>query len=245
MVLVSRIFKSKIFRFIINLLPFALACFLIFQIFSGTGLTLLEFAESYEPENVLLVTLSFLLMYALKSMSIIFPMPALFIAAGILYEPFYAVLVSLAGVFVECTIPYCFTRLSGHSFADPLIKKRPKIKAFLQAQSRHPWFLSYFLRTVRVFPADLVSMLLGSLKLPFLPYITGSMAGILPIAIFTTLIGTAITDPASPMFIVSIVMTVLITAVSLIANYFYQKKRDEVVILPFHSLFGKEKDAEE
>jgi uncharacterized membrane protein YdjX (TVP38/TMEM64 family) len=79
---------------------------------------------------------------------------------------------------------------------------------------QNPWFYSYFLRVVSVLPGDLVSMLLGSFKLKFTPYILGSLLGIFPGMLAATFMGTAISNPSSPEFIIALVGTVLLSVVS-------------------------------
>ena len=76
-------------------------------------------------------------------------------------------------------------------------------------------------------PGDAVSMHLGAIKIPFTKYLFGSLLGIFPGIITSTLIGTSITDPASPMFWVSIILTVAISICSFWFYYFWRRRKKE------------------
>ena len=67
-------------------------------------------------------------------------------------------------------------------------------------------------------------MLLGSIKLKFMPYILGSLLGIFPGMLAATFMGTAISNPSSPEFIIALVGTVLLSVVSYLIYHKWKKK---------------------
>ena len=67
----------------------------------------------YTPENAMLAAMIVLLLFALKSLTIVFPLSILYLASGILFQPVIAVLISTAGLAITITIPYWIGRYSG------------------------------------------------------------------------------------------------------------------------------------
>jgi len=216
--MLKRILDSKVFLYVTKALPFAVIVTALALLLSGKEVTV-EKLLSYCSENYLLTILFFLLLYALKSVSVVFPITVLFIAVGMVYAPVIAIAVNVVGMFITCTIPYLIGYYSDITFVENKIKEYPKL------QQSNPWFVSFFLRVVSCLPGDLVSMYLGSRKLPFNKYIIASVAGGLPSAVFTTLVGASITDPSSPMFITSVAMTAMLSVLSFIGYCIYVKRQ--------------------
>ena len=68
---------------------------------------------NYTPEKTLPAILMLLMMYALKSLSVVFPMIVLYMASGIMFPLPLAILVNCIGLCIVVTIPYCIGRYSG------------------------------------------------------------------------------------------------------------------------------------
>lgn len=170
---------------------------------------------NYTPENPFLAACILIGLYALKSISIVFPLIVLNISAGMLFSPFLAIVVNLIGSFVASAIPYFIGRFVGRGVVIKIMKKYKKFSEMSKMPLvQNPWFYSYFLRVISILPGDLVSMLLGSIKLKFTPYILGSLLGILPGMLAATFMGTAISDPTSPEFIIALVGTIFLSVLS-------------------------------
>lgn len=180
---------------------------------------------NYTPENPFLAACILIGLYALKSISIIFPLIVLNISAGMLFSPFWAIMVNIIGSFVVSAIPYYIGRFMGRSIAMKVMRKHKKFDDMTKMPIvQNPWFYSYFLRVISILPGDLVSMLLGSIKLKFMPYILGSLLGIFPGMLAATFMGTAISDPTSSEFIIALVGTVLLSVVSYLIYHKWKKK---------------------
>jgi len=172
---------------------------------------------SYTPKNPLMAASVIIGLYGLKSISIVFPLIVLHISAGMIFSPFWAIVINLVGTFVASVIPFLIGRLLGRDFVINLMKRYKKFGEISRMSViRNQCFFSYFLRVISILPGDLVSLFLGSIGLRFTPYITGSLLGILPGMLATTFIGATITDPTSPEFIISIVITALLSVISYI-----------------------------
>ena len=181
---------------------------------------------NFAPDNPLLAALFLILLYAFKSLTIFFPIIVLNVLGGFLFEPIPAMLINCLGVLVELSIPYWIGRFSGSGFADKLKNKHPKLFELMN-DSSNDFFKSFFLRVISCLPGDAVSMLFGARKVKFGTFLFGSFIGTLPGVITATLLGTSITDPDSPMFWISIGLTVGISVISFLIYFLCKRKRNK------------------
>jgi len=177
------------------------------------------------PKAPWLAAVFMIILYAAKSLSVVFPIIVLHIAGGFLFPPFVAVIVNTLGTVVELTIPYWVGRISGTSYAERLMQKHPKLADVISKLDSKSFTMSFFLRIISCLPGDAVSMYLGAVKLPFKSYLAGSFLGTLPSIITATLLGTSVTDPASPMFWVSLSLTIGISLLSFLFYFIWQKRK--------------------
>ena len=178
---------------------------------------------NYAPEEPLLAAAFLLLLYAFKSLTVFFPIVVLNVLGGFLFEPVQALLLNSVGVLIELAIPYWIGRASGAGFADKLCQKHPKLAEIVGEGSGNNFFMSFFLRIISCLPGDAISMYLGACRVPFWTCLIASFLGTLPGLVSTTLLGTSITDPASPMFWISVGLTVGLSILSLLFYGLWRK----------------------
>ncbi len=166
-----------------------------------------------------------IILYAAKSLSVVFPIIVLHIAGGFLFPPVIAVIVNVLGTIVELTVPYWVGRISGTAYANRLMEKHPKIADVISKIDSKSFSMSFFLRIISCLPSDAVSMYLGATKMSFKSYLSGSFLGTLPSILTATLLGTSVTDPTSPMFWISLSLTVGISVFSFLFYLVWQKKK--------------------
>lgn len=181
----------------------------------------------YTPENTLAAALILLLMYAIKSISIIFPLIILEVAVGHLFAPIPAIIINTLGIMIGHIIAYWIGYFVGTVAMDKLIKKHAFINSVIQKQEKNSYFACFFLRTLYCLPGDIVSMYLGAAKTPFKRYIVASTLGSFPSTILATILGASIAEVFSPMFWVSIILMTLFAGSSLIVHYFYKKSQKD------------------
>lgn len=217
--------KKEIVFSLLRVLPLLL-CIVLFIVYllSDREITA-EMIINYAPTNLWLAAIFLWLLYAVKSLSIVFPLIILNIAGGFLFPPVIAVFVNMVGILIELMIPYGVGRISRRESAGKLIKKYPKLEEIISQQKGSALFLSFFLRIISCLPGDAVSMYLGATQMPFFKYLLGSFLGTVPGIISATLIGSSITDPTSPMFWISVVLTVVISAASFLVYFFWRRKK--------------------
>lgn len=189
---------------------------------SGEDITI-DTLKGFAPAAPLLAVAFMVALYAFKSLTVVFPIIVLNVLGGFLFEPLQALLVNCLGVAVELALPYWIGRLSGADFIHRLESKYPKFGRIFGERSHDQVFLSFFLRAVFCLPGDLVSMYFGAISMPFGKYMLGSFLGMLPGTIAATLLGMSITDPTSPLFWVSVGLTVGVSILSFVVYYLYKK----------------------
>ena len=216
---------KKVALTVLRFIPLAVCViFMCIYLLSSKNVTaegLLDFA----PKQPLYAAMFLILLYAFKSLTVFFPIIVLNVLGGFLFEPTHALIINCVGVFVELTIPYWIGRASGRGFARKIENKYPKLAGIFGENSENLFFLSVFLRALFCLPGDAVSMYFGAIKMPYRKYILGSMIGILPGTIAATLLGMNITDPNSPMFWVSLCLTVGFATISFIGYTIWKRRK--------------------
>ena len=169
---------------------------------------------NYTPEKTLPAILMLLMMYALKSLSVVFPMIVLYMASGIMFPLPLAILVNCIGLCIVVTIPYCIGRYSGGELIGRLRQKYPKIDTLQQFQQKHDTYFVYMVRVIGGLPGDVVSMYMGASRIAYLPYIGGCFGGMFLKLCLQTIMGTAVNDPTSPQFWGAVLWQVLLVVAS-------------------------------
>ncbi len=220
--------KNKAKSILLNILRFAplavCAVFMGFYLFSSKEITA-ESLLNFAPEEPLYAAIFLVLLYAFKSLTVFFPIIVLNVLGGFLFEPDHALIINSIGVLVEFAIPYWIGRASGTNFADKLCQKHPKLAEIIGEGSDNNFFMSFFLRVISCLPGDAISMYFGAIRVPFWTFLLGSFLGTLPGMVAATLLGMNITDPSSPMFWVSIGLTIGISTISFLVYFLWRKAK--------------------
>ena len=83
---------------------------------------------------------------------------------------------------------------------------------------------AFFLRIISCLPYDIVSLAMGSLRFDYKKFLLGSFLGTAPGFILTTIMGSAITEPLSPEFLICAGAEVFITIVSALAYKLHKSR---------------------
>ena len=219
--------STQLLKRVLQIAPLVMVgvCVLIYFLFFR-GVTVEDILE-FTPENLWLAAAVMIGLFALKSLSMFFPMLILIAAGGSIFPSFLpAVLVNSAGVAVMLSIPYAIGRFAEKDFVMGIISKNRNADKLREIKSENELFIAYFLRVINILPCDLVSMFLGATGFGYGKYIIGSFAGVLPGMIATTIIGANMNDPTSLVFWIAVGAEVVFAAASTLAYYFYKKKKN-------------------
>lgn len=184
--------------------------------------SIIENANGNEKKSIL----SLFALFAVKSLTIIIPLPSLYIASGVLFKPAKALLVSYIGLAITLTIPFILGRWSGAEEMAYLKKKYPKIERLIEMQERNEFLASFVIRLIGWFPCDILSFYFGACKTNYIKYITSSLLGASIGVITNTLLGDVILDPFSWQFLLMLAIKILISVSVVAITYFVNKNKN-------------------
>jgi uncharacterized membrane protein YdjX (TVP38/TMEM64 family) len=218
-------------RILLALRIFSVFSIIILAIIIGHywGKVSVEDIINYVPKNYCLAAITIICLFMIKSLSIVLPLMVLYISSGIIFSPKWGVLVNLVGLFVSLSLPYFIGKFCGKGLIEKLLIKYKNIEKLESLKTKNECFFSYILRMIGILPSDIVSMSLGAMNINYIKYIFGSIVGLLPRMIATTFLGGSITEPTSPIFILSCIMTVIITLLSFLIHHIFVKKKMQVI----------------
>lgn len=220
------IIKNPIIKNIVKHLPtLLLVIIILYGVVSGRRFDV-ESLWLYTPRGYLAAAIFFLVVYVIKSLSFLIPIVLVYIAVGTIFPPLAALIINLIGAAIVMTIPYVLGYNYGAGLWGTLLSRFPKVEKFIKSREHSSWFVSCLPRTIIFVPLKTVSAYLGSLKIPFSKYLLGSLLGLFPLLVSVTLIGSNITEPKSPEFIVSAIVAA-ISAWSSIAVYVLLERRSK------------------
>ncbi len=179
----------------------------------------------YTPENAMLTAGIVLLLFALKSLTVVFPLSILYLASGILFQPVIAVLISTAGLAITITIPYWIGRYSGKQIVQEICQKYLKAGMVAKYQKTNTFFACFITRIVGFLPGDIVSVYFGACDTAYLIYIAAGVSGSLLSIITTTLLGEKIRDPFSVEFMIVLLCRILVSLGAVVINYQLNQKK--------------------
>ncbi|MCI7768221.1 MAG: VTT domain-containing protein [Oscillospiraceae bacterium] len=185
----------------------------------------LEQILNYTPEEPAAAAAVILLMYALKSLSFFFPMFLIAAAAGAIFPIYIAIPLNLAGIVIMATIPYLIGRYAESEAVDRLAEKHKKIGIIKEYSSGRHFAGAFFLRIISCLPYDIVSLAMGSLRFDYKKYLLGTFLGTAPGFILTTIMGSAITEPLSPEFIICALVEMIIAIISAVIYKIHRSRK--------------------
>ncbi|MBE5708344.1 MAG: hypothetical protein EGR51_00370, partial [Oscillibacter sp.] len=115
-----------------------------------------EAIAAFSPRQTVLAASFLVGLYALKSLSVCFPMSALTAAGGLLFPFPLALAVNLCGTGVAQTIPFFLGRREQGGL-EALAERIPRVAGVCRAQAENPWLSVFLLRLAGASPGDVVS----------------------------------------------------------------------------------------
>ncbi|MDO4349515.1 MAG: VTT domain-containing protein [Eubacteriales bacterium] len=177
------------------------------------------------PHNGWIAALLLWCLFALKSVSMVFPLALLFAASGVFYPLPQALLVNEIGLCITVTVPYLMGRHYGVALIATLKKKHPKIAELQKMEQHHDFFRSFIIRAVGILPYDIVSLYMGASRGAYAPYLGGCIAGCFFHLLTATILGMNVENPLSPEFLIVLAIHVLFLVFSSYIYYFRIRKQ--------------------
>ncbi|NLY91379.1 MAG: TVP38/TMEM64 family protein [Firmicutes bacterium] len=190
-----------------------------------TGLSLPELL-SYTPESPVLASLVFLGVYCLKAFVMFIPLTVLYIAAGVIFPWWWAILLTYLCLMVETTIGYLIGRWIGRRRVHALINRSEYGKKLMNFGTNHSIFSSLIVRMIPGPPIELTNMFIGTTGIKYHHFIIGTLLGYTPGMVPLVLMGKAAPGLLSPEFLIHFLVIVgLFITLLLAGGYLWQKTR--------------------
>lgn len=180
------------------------------------------------PENMWLGALFIVLLFSLKSVSVVIYSGMIFAAAGILLPLPLAIAADIVGTTAMCTIPYLLGRLAASDAMEELFEKSPKLRQLQDFQTKNDFVFVLLVRLIQLFPSDLVSVYFGATRISYKRYLPACMIGLLPGGILFTVMGTSIQDTESTMFRISLAIETAIIVLPTLAYMFFRYRQRRI-----------------
>lgn len=132
--------------------------------------------------------------YFLKSFVMVVPASLVYIAVGMAFPAAWAVLINAAGMLIEICASYLLGVVLGGPYVVNKLKKAKYGEKILELLGRNKRSAIFLARFIPVFPIDLASLFLGSLRTDFPAYLGLSFLGVFPRAALFTVLGDGIYD---------------------------------------------------
>ncbi len=126
--------------------------------------------------------------FGLKGMVCVIPAMLVYLSVGMAFDVGTALFISICGITLEVTVTYWLGRALGGEYVHKLLSKVKGGDKVLNMKDKGK-FSTVFVARFCGIPIDFSSLLFGSMKLPFLPYMLVSVLGIAPRVIILTLLG--------------------------------------------------------
>lgn len=164
------------------------------------------------PGQGLAAALFLIGLYALKGLSLTFPISALTAAGGLLFPYPAALAVNLTGTAAAHLGPFLLGRRQEGGL-ETLTARYPKAAA-LRLPADHRWRTVFLLRLAGATPGDLVSLYLGAAGVPLGTYLTAGLLGAAPRVAVSTALGASLWSPGSPRFWTSLGLSAALTVLA-------------------------------
>lgn len=132
--------------------------------------------------------------YLLKSITFVLPASLIYIAVGMCFPAHWAILINAVGIMIEVSVSYLFGIVMGGPYVKNKLEKNKYGEKILKLQEKNKLSAIFVIRVLPVFPIDIVSLLLGAVRMKFLQYFLVSLGGIIPRVILFTILGDGIYD---------------------------------------------------
>ncbi len=208
---------------ILSLLPFIFIVLGIFLFFKyGRNISPKEILD-LAPENYFAASIYLLVIFAFKSLSIVFPILVLYVSSGMIFPLYLAIIVNIIGIAIALSIPYSIGYFSRNKSPEDLYEKYPKLQQINSISTNNETLFVFLIRIIGIMPMDVVSIYMGSTGVPFKKHLIISILAMLPNLLATTFMGATIFGSTTTRFLLSCAFKITISATSIILYKKYKK----------------------
>lgn len=181
----------------------------------------------YSPANPVLAAMTMMLLFALKSVSIVIYCGILYAADGLLFPLPVAIVLNIIGTAIMVTIPYFIGKRSGKELSQKILSRFPKAGLIKTFRDKNDFMFTLIVRLIGLLPCDIVSLYFGACQTNYPKYLAACIVGMLPPIITLPIIGTNASNVGSPQFIISVCVDVCCMLSSLTACAVIKAKQND------------------
>ncbi len=165
-------------------------------------------------DNKWLIMIVILLLYILRSLSPIYPLPIVWIISGMVFSPVHSFLINLAGMCLINAFRYYTGVQMGEGYWNKVIKRHDELIPIFDVNAKINPLVLLTLRAVPIFPYNTVSHLYGTFGYPFVKYMLITAAVLIPRLIPYSFLGNSVYDPLSSSFYIPLTVIMVFTGIS-------------------------------
>ncbi len=219
---ISRIiFGSAIFSFCIAAVLIVILCLLQVDSIREKYDEYLYILQDFElrvaalQSRWLIIVVIFLL-FLLRSLSMMYPYPMIFIITAMVFPPYQSFFINLAGMAFTFAFRYYTGYEMGEGAINLALKRYPAILSAMDEDGRGNPMILLALRMVPSLPINTISHFYGSLEYSFSRYMIISVAAYVPKLVSYSFIGNSVYDPFSASFFVPMIALLIFTGICLL-----------------------------
>lgn len=165
-------------------------------------------------DNKWLIMVVIMLLYILRSLSPIYPLPVVWIISGMVFSPTHSFLINLAGMSLINAFRYITGVQMGEGYWNKVIKRHDELVPIFDINAKINPFVLLTLRAVPIFPYNTISHLYGTFGYPFIRYMLITTAVLIPRLIPYSFLGNSVYDPLSSAFYIPLTVIMVFTGIS-------------------------------
>lgn len=163
-----------------------------------------------------LIFIVILLLFLLRSLSMMYPYPTIFIITAMVFPPYQSFFINLLGMAFTFALRYYTGYEMGEGTINFALKKYPAILSAIDEDGKGNPIILLALRMVPSVPINTVSHFYGSIEYSFPRYMALSLLAYVPKLISYSFIGENVYDPFSADFFVPMIVLLVFTGICLI-----------------------------
>lgn len=188
----------------------------LYVFYRRSGIDLEDLVEA-APERIVPAVFTVLVFYALKSLTVFFPLPLLYLLSADIFPQSAAIVVNAAGLVVAATVPWIIGKRSDSRTLDQHMDPQTA-EVIHNMKMDNPFLYTFALRATHL-AYDPISMYLGSQGIPWHFLALGTLAGTGPAMAAITIIGENVFSPDSGMFWPAMGLLIGVVALSFFLLY--------------------------
>lgn len=145
-------------------------------------------------DNTVLKAVIVLLVYFIKAFTFVIPASLVYVAVGGIFPHWIAVILNLAGIFIEISATYFLGRFLGKEAVERIIAKSKKGKKLIDKNLQDKGSVMLAIRAIPAFPIDFVSLFYGASGCGYFKYAILSVLGVSWRVVAFTILGSAVFD---------------------------------------------------